>query len=63
MSLKEFFFEVCILATTTRHDAFTLLEKRVRSRFSDTKIRLPTTFEEADKLKLVITSCFREKKK
>lgn len=45
--------QVCILATTTRHDAFTLLEKRVRSRFSDTKIRLPTTFEEADKLKLM----------
>ena len=42
-----------VIGTTTRCDAFSLLEKRNRSRFSDRKVIFPATIKDKDKMKLM----------
>jgi len=46
-------FQICIISITTRIDSFSLLEKRVRSRFSDYKIRFPMIIGDKEVLKKV----------
>jgi len=45
--------QICIIGTTVRTDAFSLLEKRVRSRFNDFKIRFPSSVGNSDKIKMM----------
>eukprot|EP00493_Phyllostaurus_siculus_P022805 UN23139 len=45
--------QVMVIGTTTRCDAFSLLEKRNRSRFSDRKVIFPAMIKDKDKMKLM----------
>jgi len=45
--------QVLLVGTTTRSDAFSLLEKRNRSRFSDRKVVFPTSIRNRDKARLL----------
>lgn len=45
--------QICIISTTTRTDSFSLLEKRVRSRFSDRRIVFPNKICEKAKAKMM----------